>query len=103
MSAGDEGAGSGRFGRAWRRTVRAWRRVEDFHQQVFEARWGRAREREARTQQDTLRALLLTESLGVDNPVAYETLDLIPYMVADLHEWHQRMGRDDFGGPGGCC
>ena len=25
------------------------------------------------------------------------------YMVADLHEWHQRMGRGDFGAPGGCC
>jgi hypothetical protein len=81
----------------------AWRRFEDFHQQVFEARWGHARRREARTQQDTLRALLMLESLGVDNPVAYETLDLIPYMVADLHEWHQRMGRRDFGAPGGCC
>ena len=103
MSVEGQGAGPGRPSRAWRRIVRAWRRFEDFHQQVFEARWGHARTREARTQQDTLRALLLTETLGVDNPVAYETLDLIPYMVADLHEWHQRMGRDDFGGPGGCC
>ncbi|MCY9783186.1 hypothetical protein KIK06_04680 [Nocardiopsis sp. EMB25] len=96
-------AGSGPLGRAWRRAVSSWRRFEAFHQAVFEARWGHAREREARTQQDTLRALLMLETLGVDNPVAYETLDLIPYMVADLHEWHQRLGRDDFGAPGGCC
>lgn len=89
--------------RSWRRSVAAWRRVEEFHQQVFDARWGHARKREAQDQQDTLRALLLTETLGVDNPVAYETLDLIPYMITDLHKWHQRMGREDFGMPGGCC
>ncbi|WP_201295010.1 MULTISPECIES: cory-CC-star protein [unclassified Nocardiopsis] len=96
-------AGPAQLGRAWRRAVAAWRRFEDFHQAVFDARWGHARRREARTQQDTLRALLMLETLGVDNPVAYETLDLIPYMVADLHEWHRRMGRRDFGAPGGCC
>lgn len=95
--------GPGSLGRAWRRTVAAWRRVEGFHQQVFDARWGHPRKREARDQQDVLRALLFTETMGVDNPVAYETLELIPYMVADLHEWHRRMGREDFGMPGGCC
>lgn len=87
----------------WRAARAAWRRFEAFHQAVFEARWGHARLREARTQEDTLRALLMLETLGVDGPVAYETLDLIPYMVADLHEWHQRMGREEFEGPGGCC
>ncbi|CAL9385779.1 hypothetical protein SUDANB121_01163 [Nocardiopsis dassonvillei] len=102
MTERSDGAGSSP-GRAWHRAVAAWRRVEDFHQQVFDARWGYDRRRQARTQQDTLRALLMLESLGVDNPVAYETLDLLPYMVADLHEWHLRMGRDDFGAPGGCC
>lgn len=103
MNTDNGGAGTSPLGRAWHRTVSAWRRVEDFHQQVFDARWGHARRREARDQQDTLRALLMLETLGVDNPVAYETLDLIPYMVADLHSWHQRLGRDDFGSPGGCC
>ncbi|WP_017539233.1 MULTISPECIES: cory-CC-star protein [Nocardiopsis] len=81
----------------------AWRKVEEFHTAWFETRWRHVMRREARTQQDTLRALLLLETLGVEGPVAYETLDLIPYMVADLHEWHQRMGREDFGDPGVCC
>ncbi|WP_046468184.1 cory-CC-star protein [Allosalinactinospora lopnorensis] len=86
-----------------RRAVEAWRRVEAFHEAVFAARWRHALRREARTQADTMRALLLLETLGVDNPVAYETLDLIPYMLADLHEWHQRMGDPEFGDPGVCC
>lgn len=97
------GAGPAPLARAWRRAVTAWRRIEAFHQEVFESRWGHARRRQARTQQDTLRALLMLEALGVDNPVAYETLDLIPYVVTDLHEWHRRMGHRDFGAPGGCC
>ncbi|GAA3725807.1 hypothetical protein HDA32_003427 [Spinactinospora alkalitolerans] len=87
----------------WERVRAAWRRVEEFHEAWFETRWRHALRREARTQQDTLRALLLLETLGVDDPVAYETLDLIPYMVADLHEWHLRMGRREFGEPGVCC
>ncbi|EHR49986.1 hypothetical protein SacmaDRAFT_1716 [Saccharomonospora marina XMU15] len=87
--------------RSW--LVSTWRRVETSHDQVFVARWRQGLRREARKQQDTLRALVMLESLGVDNPVAYETLDLIPYLVADVHDWHRRMGRESFGDPGVCC
>ncbi|PXY20437.1 hypothetical protein DI005_27070 [Prauserella sp. PE36] len=87
----------------WRGLVSAWKRVEAGHDAVFVARWRQGVRREARRQQDTLRALVLLESLGVDNPVAYETLDLVPYLVADVHEWHQRMGRETFGDAGVCC
>ncbi len=81
----------------------AWRAVERYHDELFVAPWRQALQRDARRQEDTLRALVLLESLGVDNPVAYETLELIPYLVADLHGWHQRMGREEFGDPGVCC
>ncbi|MDT0302742.1 cory-CC-star protein [Streptomonospora wellingtoniae] len=87
----------------WERLRSAWRRIEAFHQEWFDARWRYALRREARTQQDTLRAMLLLQTLGVEDPAGYETLDLIPYMVADLHEWHQRMGRETFGDSGVCC
>lgn len=85
------------------RLASIWRALEHGHDQVFVARWRQGLRREARRQEDTLRALVLLESLGVDNPVAYETLDLIPYLVADLHAWHRRMGRESFGDPGVCC
>lgn len=87
----------------WSRIVHAWRALERGHDAVFTARWRQGLRREARRQEDTLRALVMLESLGVDNPVAYETLDLVPYLVADLHEWHRRMGRESFGDPGVCC
>ncbi len=81
----------------------AWRAVERVHDEVFVEPLRRAGAREVRRQDDVLRALVLLESLGVDNPVAYETLDLVPYLVADLHAWHQRMGRAEFGDAGVCC
>lgn len=81
----------------------AWRRLEAAHDAVFVARWRQGMRKEARRQHDTFRALVLLDSLGVENPVAYETLDLLPYLVADLHAWHQRMGRESFGDPGVCC
>ncbi len=87
----------------WSRLLAGWRRAETFHDELFVAPWRQALQREAQRQDDTFRALLLLDALGVENPVAYETLDLIPYLVADLHAWHQRMGRDSFGDPGVCC
>ena len=56
------------------RAVRAWRRLEAFHEEWFAARWRHALQREDRRQADTFRAMLLLHSLGVDVPVAYETL-----------------------------
>jgi hypothetical protein len=81
----------------------AWRRAERFHDELFVVPWRRSVAREARRREDVLRTLVLLESLGVDNPVAYEVLDLVPYLVADLHDWHRRMGRDAFGDAGVCC
>ncbi|WP_232237714.1 MULTISPECIES: cory-CC-star protein [Actinoalloteichus] len=79
------------------------RAAAEFHEAWFTARWRSTLRREARDQQDTLRALMLLDTLGVDSPVAYETLELVPFVLADLHEWHRRMGRDEYDGPGGCC
>ncbi|MBB4931505.1 hypothetical protein F4561_002325 [Lipingzhangella halophila] len=101
----DDGGGHAARERPGRvcRLLDAWRRFEAFHEAVFASRWRRSLRREAQTQADTMRALVLLETLGVENPVAYETLDLIPAMVADLHEWHQRMGDAEYGNPEVCC
>ncbi len=87
----------------WHRVVAAWRRFEAFHDEMFVAPWRQGLERAARRQDDTFRALVMLDALGVENPVAYETMELIPHLVGDLHAWHQRMGQDTFGDPGTCC
>lgn len=88
---------------ARQRVSQALRRAIDFYEEIGRSRWRQESAREARAQHDTLRALVLLDTLGVDNPASYETLDAIPYLLADAHEWHQRLGRRDFGMPGGCC
>jgi hypothetical protein len=81
----------------------AFGRLERHHDELFVVPWRRASAREVRRQEDLLRTLVLLESLGVDNPAAFDTLDLVPYLVADVHAWHQRMGRAEFGDAGVCC
>lgn len=81
----------------------AWRRLERWHDELFVAPLRRSAAREVRRREDVLRTLVLLESLGVDNPVSYEVLDLVPFLVADLHAWHLRMGREQFGDAGVCC
>lgn len=81
----------------------AWRAAERFHDELFTVPWRRAAAREVRRQDDVLRALVLLQSLGVDDPLAYETLELVPHLVADLHDWHRRLGREEFGDAGICC
>lgn len=85
------------------RVTRAVRRAAQFYEEVGASRWRQESAKEARAQHDTLRALVLLDTLGVDNPVAFETLDAVPYLLADAHDWHLRLGRKDFGMPGGCC
>lgn len=94
---------AGRWRRLGARLTRYWRRLERGHELLLVSRWRQGLRKEARRRDDTLRALLLLESLGVDNPVAYETLDAVPYLVADFHAWHRRMGADEFGDAGVCC
>lgn len=83
--------------------ARGWRGLLAFHDALFESRWRAEIRRDARAQQDTLRALVLLDALGVENPVAYETLDVLPHLLADVHAWHRRMGDREHSLPGVCC
>lgn len=49
----------------------------------------------ARQQEDDLFMLLvLSEALGVPNPASYYTLELLPIIYEDFHDWHRRMGME---------
>src|SRR5699024_1459827 len=50
--------------------------------------------RELRDEDDLFFLLLYSEMIGILNPVFYYTLELYPYMIEELHEWHLRMGMD---------
>lgn len=60
--------------------------------------------RAARDEDDFFMLVVLGEALGLPNPMAYETAELWPLLLDDVHEWHQRAGLerspfDQFG----CC
>lgn len=48
--------------------------------------------REARERDDLFKLLVFAESLGIPNPATPYTLELMPLMWDDFHEWHTRMG-----------
>ncbi len=45
-----------------------------------------------RDEDDLFMLMVFAESLGVPNPAAYYTLELMPAMYERFHAWHRRMG-----------
>ena len=84
------------------RLRRSWRRLDALHQEFFVGRWRSALQREAQRQSDELLTLFFLDSLGVEDPAAYWTLELYPQLVEEFHAWHRRQGRDRLDGTV-CC
>lgn len=70
------------------------RRLLAFYDEMYQAPYRRIERRSQRRKDDLFRLMVLSESLGVPNPAAFYTLELVPFMLADFHEWHQRMGME---------
>jgi hypothetical protein len=80
-----------------------WRRINDWHDAYFVARWRSALQREARHQEDVLVAALYLSAFGIDDPAAYHTLPVTAELVDGFHRWHQQQGVDRFPDAGVCC
>lgn len=65
-----------------------------FYEETYQAPYRRIERRAQRRQADMFRLMVLSESLGVPNPVSFYTLELMPFMLEDFHAWHQRMGME---------
>lgn len=48
--------------------------------------------REARDEDDLFALIVLGEALGVPDPAAYYSAELMPLLAIDFHDWHRRMG-----------
>ena len=48
--------------------------------------------RAQRDEEDLFMLLVFAESLGVPNPAAFYTMELLPVVYERFHEWHKRMG-----------
>ena len=71
-----------------------FRRLLAFYDEMYQAPYRRIERRAQRRRDDLFRLMVLSESLGVPNPAAFYTLELVPFMLEDFHEWHQRMGME---------
>lgn len=50
--------------------------------------------RAKREEDDLFMLLVFSEMMGVPNPASYHTLELLPLLYEEFHEWHLRMGME---------
>jgi len=83
---GDRGPGD--------RLRRGWRRFNAFYDQLFLSRDRSVAGRELRDEEDLFLLLCFSDLVGIPNPVAYYTLELLPEVLERFHRWHLRQGME---------
>lgn len=64
--------------------------LREFYMAPYRRTFARAQ----RDEDDLLMLMVFAESLGVPNPAAWYTLELMPVMYERFHDWHRRMGME---------
>ncbi|MFC4727869.1 cory-CC-star protein [Coralloluteibacterium thermophilus] len=62
--------------------------------EFYAAPYRRTFARAQRDEDDLFMLLVYSEALGVPNPAAFYTLELMPVMYERFHDWHRRMGME---------
>lgn len=62
--------------------------------EFYVAPYRRTFARAQRDEEDLFMMVVMAESLGVPNPAAWYTLELLPATYDRFHDWHRRMGMD---------
>lgn len=71
-----------------------WQRFSSGLNEFYHAPYRQTMARAARDEEDFFMLLMFSESLGIDNPASFYTLELQPLFLENFHEWHTRMGMD---------
>lgn len=71
-----------------------WQRFAVGLNEFYHAPYRQTMARAARDEEDFFMLLMFAESLGIDNPASFYTLELQPLFLENFHEWHTRMGMD---------
>jgi len=66
------------------------RGLREFYVAPYRQSFARAQ----RDEDDLFMLMVFAETLGVPNPSAYYTLELLPVVYDRFHDWHRRMGMD---------
>lgn len=69
-------------------------KIEEGLRDYYVTPYRRAFARAQRDEDDLFMLLVFADSLGVPNPAAFYTLELLPIVYDRFHEWHLRMGME---------
>ena len=69
-------------------------KLEASLREYYVAPYRRSFVRAKRDEEDLFMLLVFAESLGVPNPAAFYTMELLPIVYDQFHEWHVRMGME---------
>jgi hypothetical protein len=69
-------------------------RLQALAQEFYTAPYRGAIARAKRDEDDLFMLFVFSEMMGIPNPAAYYTLELLPILMEEFHEWHQRMGME---------
>lgn len=61
---------------------------------VFAGPYARTFARAQQDEDDLFMVIVMAEALGVPNPASYYTVELLPVVYDQVHDWHRRMGLD---------
>lgn len=63
-------------------------------EEFYSGPYRRTLRRAQREEDDHFLLVVLAEALGVPDPAAYHTVELLPAVFEDFHAWHRRIGME---------
>ena len=72
----------------------AFKKVKHFYTEMYYVPYRQTMKKQIQRRDDMFKLLVMSEMLGLPNPASYYTLELMPFMLEDFHEWHKRMGME---------
>lgn len=61
-------------------------------EEFYNAPYRRVLTKAHQEEHDFFMLMVFSESLGIPNPLSFYTLELLPFLLEDFHDWHTRMG-----------
>jgi len=75
--------------------LRRLRTARDIYEGIYFVPYRATVHREYLKQRDLLFLLGFSDLLGVPSPVQFYTLELLPEVLDQFHDWHQRLGMEE--------
>ncbi|WP_170019058.1 cory-CC-star protein [Campylobacter sp. RM16190] len=60
--------------------------------EYYQAPYRSALTKSYQEENDFFMLMAFAESLGVQNPASFYTIELLPFLLEEFHAWHKRMG-----------